>query len=69
MKVAPIFFVLSSVLYANILFLISDLITDASCEQPNVGTRLIHSLVLIIIIRILDDRKSFVSNITYGYYK
>ena len=69
MKVAPIFFVLSSVLYANLLFLLNDLITDPSCDQPNISTRVIHSLVLIIVIRILDDRENFKFNLTYGYYK
>jgi hypothetical protein len=69
MKVAPIFFVLSSVLYANILFLINDLIIDSSCDQPNISTKIIHSLVLLILIRILDEQQNFKFNLTYGYYK
>ena len=69
MKVAPIFFVLSSVLYANILFLINDLIVDPSCNQPNISTKVIHCLVLLIVIRILDEKKNFKFNLTYGYYK
>jgi hypothetical protein len=69
MKVAPIFFVLSSVLYANILFLINDLVTDPSCDQPNISSRVIQSLVLIIVIRILDKRENFKFNLSYGYFK
>jgi hypothetical protein len=68
MKVAPIFFVISSILYVNILLLINDIIMDPSCNQQNVGTYVIHSLVLIILIRILDKPANFKSNITYGYY-
>ena len=41
---------------------------DPSCNQQNVGTYVIHSLVLIILIRILDKPANFKSNITYGYY-
>jgi hypothetical protein len=69
MKIAPVFFVLTSVLYANLLFTINDLVSDPKCDQQNISSRIIHSLVLIILIRILDERKNFVFNITYGYYK
>ena len=68
MKVAPIFFVISSILYVNILLLINDIIMDPSCNQQSVSSYIINSLVLIILIRILDEPANFKSNITYGYY-